>query len=127
MKDPESTSPGSIMPAYPWLYEATLEDRHTEGKIITLRRLGVPYPDAYEQPLLREMGRPQVSQVRLDMQAQAARIAANLAQAGMTIAPDREIVALIAYLQRLGTDIKAQPAAEAAPAAPAAPGPKGGR
>jgi hypothetical protein len=51
-------------------------------------------------------------------------VVANLKQAGMTVAPDREIVALIAYLQRLGTDIKALPAPEAVPAAApaAAPG-----
>ncbi len=97
-KTPSATSPGSIMPGYPWLYEQALNDRHIEGKIITLRRLGVPYPEGYEQ------------QARADMRAQADEIAGRLEAAGMTTPSDREIVALIAYLQRLGTDIRKAPA-----------------
>ena len=102
MRTPSATSPGSIMPGYPWLYERTLDDRHIEGKIITMRRLGVPYPEGYEQ------------QARDDMRAQAEEIVGRLKAAGMETAPDREIVALIAYLQRLGTDIKDTPAPQAA-------------
>jgi cytochrome c oxidase cbb3-type subunit I/II len=123
MKQPSATSPGSIMPGYPWLYEQALDTSHIEGKIITLRRLGVPYPLAYENPMLREMGQPLISAARLDLDRQAARIAAGLREAGMPTAPDREIVALIAYLQRLGTDIKAaapEAVAQASLAAPSA-------
>ena len=98
MKDPRATSPGSIMPGYPWMYTDKLDDTHIEGKIITLRRLGVPYPAGYEQ------------HARIDMQAQAAQVAGSLKTAGMHTPADREIVALIAYLQRLGTDAKAKPA-----------------
>jgi cytochrome c oxidase cbb3-type subunit I/II len=94
MKDPQSTSPGSIMPGYPWLYDHALETRHIEGKIITLRRLGVPYPDGYER------------QAEADLRTQAARVAGGLRQGGFQVEDDREIVALVAYLQRLGTDIK---------------------
>lgn len=104
MKDPRSTSPGSIMPAYPWLYADKLDLSHTEGKIITLRKLGVPYPAGFE------------SQAVADAQAQAAKIATSLKAANFgDVKADSEIVALIAYLQRLGTDIKAekQPAAVA--------------
>jgi cytochrome c oxidase cbb3-type subunit I/II len=97
MRTPEATSPGSIMPGYDWLYDAALDRSHTEGKIITLRRLGVPYPDGYER------------QAGADLQAQAERMAADLTAAGFQTAADREIIALIAYLQRLGTDIKATP------------------
>jgi len=111
MRQPSATSPGSIMPGYPWLYEQQLDTSHVEGKVITLRRLGVPYPLAYEKPMLRELGLPVMSAARLDLDNQAARIAAGLLQAGMKVEPDREIVALIAYLQRLGTDIKTSPAA----------------
>ncbi len=39
---------------------------------------------------------------------------ARLATAGLETSADREIVALIAYLQRLGTDAKARPATQAA-------------
>ena len=116
MRKPSSTSPGSIMPGYPWLYDSTLDTSHVEGKIITLRRLGVPYPGSYERPMLSEPGQPLVSAARRDLDAQAARIAKGLTEAGMATPADREIVALIAYLQRLGTDARSRSAAATPPA-----------
>jgi cytochrome c oxidase cbb3-type subunit I/II len=98
MKQPSATSPQSIMPGYPWMFDARLDPSHVEGKIITLRRLGVPYPDGYER------------QAAGDLAAQAAKIADGLKANGFDTSADREIVALIAYLQRLGTDIKSPPA-----------------
>ena len=103
MREPRATSPGSIMPAYTWLYADVLDTSHTAGKIITLRRLGVPYPDGYE------------NQAEADLKAQAARIADGLRTGGLTADADREIVALIAYMQRLGTDIKSAAAAAIMP------------
>jgi cytochrome c oxidase cbb3-type subunit I/II len=110
MRTPTATSPGSIMPAYTWMYDRSLDDSHIEGKIITLRRLGVPYPEGYEQ------------QAQGDLRAQATRISDGLKAAGMDAPPDREVIALIAYLQRLGTDIKGKP-----PAIAAATSSEGGR
>jgi cytochrome c oxidase cbb3-type subunit I/II len=107
MKDPASTSPGSIMPGYPWLYTAALDTTHTEGKVIALRRLGVPYPTGFER---------QAAGVLRD---QAERIATDLGAAGQPVAADREIVALIAYLQRLGTDVTTRNASASAAVAPA--------
>ncbi len=97
MKEPRATSPQSIMPGYPWLYDDALDTSHTEGKIITLRRLGVPYAPGYER------------QAEADLRAQAASIAAGLTRGGLAATADREIVALIAYLQRLGTDVSTPP------------------
>lgn len=95
MLEPVSTSPGSLMPAYPWLYERKLNTRHTEGKIITLRRLGVPYPEGFEKSAVGNLVH------------QAQGIAANLRSGGFKEAQaDTEIIALIAYMQRLGTDIE---------------------
>jgi len=102
MREPRATSPESIMPAYPWLYDTVLDASHAEGKIITLRRLGVPYPVGYEK------------QAEADLHAQAAAIAGGLRKGGVAIGDDREIVALIAYLQRLGRDITTPPAPSAA-------------
>jgi cytochrome c oxidase cbb3-type subunit I/II len=101
LKQPTATSPGSIMPGYPWLYTSTLDTSHTEGKIITLRRLGVPYPDGYEK------------QAEADLKAQAAHIASGLTSGGLAVNADAEVVAVIAYLQRLGTDIKTSASADA--------------
>jgi len=95
MKDPSSTSPGSIMPGYPWLYDKQLDISHTEGKIITLQKLGVPYAVGYEK------------QATADLVAQARKISDGLNKSGFNIGPDKEIISIIAYLQRLGTDIKA--------------------
>jgi cytochrome c oxidase cbb3-type subunit I/II len=106
MKEPSATSPGSVMPGYPWLYDSALDTSHTEGKIITLRRLGVPYPEGFERV------------AEGNLRAQASSLAENLTRGGVPAHADREIIALIAYLERLGTDIKAAPAiASAVPGA----------
>jgi cytochrome c oxidase cbb3-type subunit I/II len=105
MRDPSATSPRSIMPAYSWLYDAALDTSHIEGKIITLRRLGVPYPDGYER---RAEG---------DLKTQAEEIAGRLTRGGQSVTSDREIIALIAYLQRLGRDVSTPPATPPAVAA----------
>ncbi len=95
MMEPRSTSPGSIMPGYPWLYNTELDVSHTRGKILTMQKLGVPYPDGYAE------------QATSDLESQATLIAEKLAASGIKdVEPKSEIVALIAYLQRLGTDIK---------------------
>lgn len=83
------------MPAYPWMITDKLTYESTPGKIITLRKLGVPYPEGYEY------------QASFDAKTQAQTIADNLKNSGVEVERDAEIVALIAYLQRLGTDIKA--------------------
>jgi cytochrome c oxidase cbb3-type subunit I/II len=93
--DPQSTSPNSIMPGYPWLYDTDLDVSHTEGKIITMQQLGVPYESGFES---KAVG---------DLQSQATGIAEKLTAAGIkNVDSNKEIIALIAYLQRLGTDIK---------------------
>jgi cytochrome c oxidase cbb3-type subunit I/II len=94
MLDPTSMSPGSIMPAYPWLFEKTLDNDQLADKISAMRTLGVPYPAGYE------------TQALTDLQAQAQEIVKNLKEAGIQSKSDTEIIALIAYLQRLGKDIK---------------------
>jgi len=95
MLDPTSMSPGSVMPPYPWLIEQTLDTSTTESKINAMRTLGVPYSDGYEL------------KANADLKIQANAIVANLAIDNVKIQSDKEIIALIAYLQRLGTDIKA--------------------
>ena len=95
MLDPTSMSPGSIMPPYPWLITQKLDTTQTEAKIRAMQTLGVPYRENFDQ----------VAKAKLKEQADA--IAADLKQNNIEVKSDREIIALIAYLQRLGTDIKA--------------------
>ena len=97
MMDPRSTSPGSIMPPYPWLYESKLDTTHTARKLSVLRSLGTPYSDE------------DIAKAADSMKAQAHTIAQDLAAQNVPLTDqleNREIIALISYLQRLGTDTK---------------------
>jgi cytochrome c oxidase cbb3-type subunit I/II len=105
MDDPRSVSPGSIMPSYPWLLTQKLETNSLPARIKALRKVGVPYPSGYEKIALGEA------------QEQAAKVVTSLQSGSIKADADKEIIALIAYLQRLGTDIKAPAPAEAAPQA----------
>ena len=96
MMEPQTISPGTIMPAYPWLFTDNTKYHELEGKIITMRKLGVPYPEGMEQIAEKEA------------RAQAEEIAKDLPEnKTMPVDANKEIIALIAYLQRLGKDIKA--------------------
>lgn len=104
MYEPSWISTGSIMPAYPWLYHDDLDVSTTEKKIKAMRTLGVPYADGYEKIATN------------DIEIQAKTITDELlkddnvnkliATENINKIENKEIIALIAYLQRLGTDIK---------------------
>lgn len=98
--DPTITSPGSIMPTYPWLIDQELDNSLLTAKMKAMKTLGVPYT---EQEIAG-------AQAALDKQAK--EIAADLVKNQVHVLPNREIIAMIAYLQRLGTDIKAEPKAK---------------
>ena len=98
MDDPQSTSPGSIMPRYSWLLTQKIETNAMPPRIAALRKVGVPYPVGYEN-----------GDAQKDLAKQADAIVLGLKVGLVESKPDREIIALIAYLQRLGKDIKAAP------------------
>ena len=105
LEDPRSTSPGSIMPRYPWLLTQKLDTSVVADRMRALRKVGVPYTDE------------DIRNAPQSIATQAQKIVANLASGSITNAPpDREIIALIAFLQRLGTDIKSEPGATNEPA-----------
>ena len=93
MDNPRSMSPGSIMPVYPWLLERSNDYDDLPSKISVMRTLGVPYAEGYEEQALD------------DLKQQADGIVANLKESGIETSWDKEIIALIAYLQKLGTGI----------------------
>jgi cytochrome c oxidase cbb3-type subunit I/II len=107
---PKDISPGSIMPAYIWMAdENSLDLSLIEKKITAMQTLGVPYKKGYEK------------QAKADAEKQALEIATDIVnnhpkeilknldvKAEINRIKSAEIVALIAYLQRLGTDIKAK-------------------
>ncbi len=90
MRDPRAISAGSNMPNYDWLHTEPIDYAALPGKIRTQRMLGVPFPNW--------------SPAEIDAlaKAQAKQIATELREQGRYTEPDREIVALIAYLQSLG-------------------------
>lgn len=101
MYDPNSTSPGSIMPAYTWMFEKESDVESIPNRINALRSVGVPYVEGYENLAIK------------DFKAQAEQISQGLRENGFStidgieITSDKQIVALIAYMQRLGIDIQA--------------------
>ena len=96
MWKPVSMSPGSLMPAYPWLLDDDLDTSLTAGKIRAMQKLGVPYEPGFDAEAVSHLNK------------QAAQIAEGLKKDKIKTAPNKEIIALIAYLQRLGTDIKGE-------------------
>ena len=101
MYDPQSISPGSIMPRYQWLIHDKLDNSLIQEKMKVMVTLGVPYNDK------------DIANAQTNLAEQAAKIEKNLLanaeikksfEGNEVALKDREIIALIAYLQRLGTD-----------------------
>ncbi|WP_165749131.1 cytochrome-c oxidase, cbb3-type subunit I [Cellulophaga sp. Z1A5H] len=122
MYDPQSTSSGSIMPSYSWLIRDKHDRSNIQGKMETMVTLGVPYTE------------DEIANAEKNMDEQASKIEQNLYAdpdfaktyeadkkyakengEDFTEMKDREIVAMIAYLQRLGTDIKIKETGELIP------------
>lgn len=74
--NPRIVVPESNMPAFPWLYDRTLDGKHTEAKMRALRKVGVPYTDE------------------------------DIEGAGEKVKGITEMDAVVAYLQQLGTLLK---------------------
>ena len=100
MWEPVTMSPNSIMPRYPWLFsttdhDASLNTSLTKKKLEAMKTLGVPYEDDY------------IEQWESHLSVQANAIADDLNKdPNIQVDSNEEIIALIAYLQRLGMDIK---------------------
>jgi cytochrome c oxidase cbb3-type subunit I/II len=120
MWDPQSTSSGSIMPGYKWLYDNKAMDySNTEDKMRVMVKLGVPYSDQ-EIANAKQSVAKQSEQIEKNLTNDPDFVKSyeeskkNAKAKGERFIPmkDREIVALIAYLQRLGTDIKIKDVAQ---------------
>ena len=92
--NPQALSTGSIMPAYSFMLEHELDTSTTVAKIKAMQTLGVPYEDGY------------AAKANADLMQQENLIVDNLKQDGIQTAPNKEIIALIAYMQRMGVDIE---------------------
>ncbi len=102
MEEPESMSPGSIMPVYPWLITEDFHEMDLKARLKGLKTLGVPYSREYIEEKAEQ-----------DLKTQAKMIVEDLKTSKINVSWDKKIVALTAYLQRLGIDIKGSPASTA--------------
>jgi cytochrome c oxidase cbb3-type subunit I/II len=91
--DPRKINAQSIMPKYPWLAENEIDVAATPAKIRVMQYLGVPYPAGYDL------------KANDDLKVQAEAISAGLKVNGIDVAASKQVIALIAYIQRLGTDV----------------------
>jgi cytochrome c oxidase cbb3-type subunit I/II len=92
-EDPQALSAGSIMPSYAFLLDREMDTASVPARIRVMQRLGVPYPSGYDR------------QANADLIQQAEKLRTSLAADGIKTPANREVIALIAYMQRLGTDI----------------------
>jgi cytochrome c oxidase cbb3-type subunit I/II len=93
LMDPRSTSPASLMPNYSHLAEEKVDVDELKSKLKALSAVGTPYGQ-FSIDSAPELAREQAKYIAKDLAAQ-----------GVTVADDSQMVALIAYLQRLGTDV----------------------
>jgi cytochrome c oxidase cbb3-type subunit I/II len=95
---PVDTSPGSIMPAYSHLLDQQLDFTAAQPAMTALQKVGVPYTDA-QLAGATDLARAQAARVEEQL------IAENGRPDGVQGMGQRRVIALIAYLQRLGTDL----------------------
>ncbi|RDI04466.1 cytochrome-c oxidase, cbb3-type subunit I [Flavobacterium sp. AG291] len=120
MWDPQSTSAGSIMPSYKWLFDnKPMDYSETQKKMEVMVKLGVPYTKdeiANAPQLVKEQAAKIEKSLHTDpdfvKSYEESKKAAVARGEQFTEMKDREIIALIAYLQRLGTDIKIKTTAD---------------
>ncbi|WP_185855694.1 cytochrome-c oxidase, cbb3-type subunit I [Blattabacterium cuenoti] len=111
MLNPRSTSPGSIMPRYPWIIYNKLNRYNTEKKIKAMIKLGVPYTMEYIKNINKNMDE-QAKKIVLEIYEEYPNLKEEIKKQKITEKEKfiplekREIIALISYLQRLGKDIK---------------------
>jgi len=108
-ENPSELVPQSIMPPYPWLLEREINFEEIESRVRVMAMLGVPYGEAVVRA--PEMAREQARQIAREL----------VEQGGPDGMERKQVIALIAYLQRLGTDINrdapenGEPGSEGAP------------
>jgi cytochrome c oxidase cbb3-type subunit I/II len=106
-KSPQDLTDGkSIMPPYPWLLKNTINFDEIRGRVDSMALLGVPYGDLLLDDNTVEAAKQQAREIAVELESQGGPPAMETW--------DKKVIALIAYLQRMGTDIsKAPPAQEA--------------
>jgi cytochrome c oxidase cbb3-type subunit I/II len=115
-ENPRQLVPQSIMPGYAHLLEQALNFNSIQGRVDSMAMIGVPYGEAVRNGKAVALAKAQAEQIAKEL----------VAQGGYENMADKKVIALVAYMQRLGTDISKPAPAPEAPAAPAAPTATGG-
>jgi len=114
MWNPQATTTGSIMPAYKWMFDnKKMKHDDIQKKMSVMKTLGVPYTDAEIANAFVSIEK-QATEIEKGLEIDpnfsksyaASKEKAKITGETFVQMKDREIVALIAYLQRLGTNIK---------------------
>jgi cytochrome c oxidase cbb3-type subunit I/II len=105
-QDPRQVTPNSIMPAYPWLIEQEIDFEETQSRVDAMAMLGVPYGELILEDNATRHAREQASRIagELRQQAQGSPLPEDI--------ENKRIIALIAYMQRLGVDLFKEPPVE---------------
>jgi cytochrome c oxidase cbb3-type subunit I/II len=103
--DPQKMNEQSIMPNYAWFAEKDVDLEMTPKKIRAMQTLGVPYEEGYDQ------------KAAVDYMTQAKLIVDDLKTSGIEIEPTKQMVAMIAYMHKLGKDISVPAEPVAGPSA----------
>jgi cytochrome c oxidase cbb3-type subunit I/II len=109
LENPRQINDKSVMPGYPWLLSKSIDFESIPAHLRALNKVGVPYDEAT------------MSGAAADARRQAQQLAKQVVeQKGPGGLEDKQVIALVAYLQRIGTDLFASPDAEPAPSSPLA-------
>ena len=106
-KNPKDVNDKSIMPRYPWLLENTINFDEIQPRVDSMALLGAPYGELLLDNNAVKHAQEQAFDIAYELQ--------ELGGPSYEETMDKKVIALIAYLQRLGTDIKkSEPEAAAA-------------
>jgi cytochrome c oxidase cbb3-type subunit I/II len=109
LEDPRQLVAQSIMPAYRWLLTEPLDFEAIQSRVNGMAMIGVPYGEAVKDGKAVEMAREQATKLAAELEQQG----------GYPGMADKKVIALVAYLKRIGTDISAPPSAPPPATAPA--------
>ncbi len=102
--NPTQMEEKSVMPSYDFLIEDDLYLGRLKSKISALRTIGVPYPEGFEEDA-EKLAKLQAMKIANNIVSDLSKLKGSKKEKQVEALSKKEVVAMIAYLQRLGTDI----------------------
>lgn len=109
--NPRETSKGSNMPNYPWLFESKTDFKSLPKKIAVQQKIGVPWP-AMSKDEIEQSAREQAMEIADSLVKGGVYLAAKPELSGDALRnylSEQQVVALIAYMQKLGAYREVKP------------------